>query len=325
MVERFAVLLALSACGTTTGSNADSGVIVDAGITDAAVAPVDAAMAAVDLHADTDAAAQTGARMFGVTVDDISNLSGIVASLSALPHRPTTRIVFDEGQPPSQYASAVSQIHFVSDVMGEILDSQFVAKVSVADYQTRTKEYLAALAGHVDIWEVGNEINGNWVDTSPGGAADVVAKMAGAFDLVRAAGGRTALTLYGCSDANAQHDMVTWANANVPARMRTGLDYVLVSFYEGDCGVAAPDWPGVFHQLRAIFPTAALGFGEVGAVDHAGQRITDPSVAGPYLRKYYGLSIPEPGYVGGYFWWYFAEDMVPQTSPMFSVLAMAIQ
>jgi hypothetical protein len=265
------------------------------------------------------------ARVYGVTVDDISDVSGIVASLGALPHKPTTRIVFDQAQQASYYANAVSAVHAVSFVMGEILDSAFVKDVSVADYAKRTSAYLAALSTDVDIWEVGNEINGNWLDTTAGGVADVVAKMTGAFDLVRAAGGRTALTLYGCSDSDPAHDMFQWANANVPSRMISGLDYVLVSYYEGDCTAPRSDWAAVFHELRQMFPTAGIGFGETGAVDSSGQNLADVSVETPYLQRYYGMQIAEPGYVGGYFWWYFYEDMVPSTKPLFRVLSDAIR
>jgi hypothetical protein len=35
------------------------------------------------------------------------------------------------------------------------------------------------------------------------------------------------------------------------------------------------------------------------------------------------MSVNVPRYVGGYFWWYFAEDMVPDTSPLLSVLTKA--
>jgi hypothetical protein len=259
----------------------------------------------------------------GVTVDDISDVSGIVAALGALPHRPTTRIVFDEGQPPSYYTQAVASIGAVSYVMGEILDSAFVSMVSPSAYTQRTTDYLNAFPTGVDLWEVGNEINGNWLGTT----SDVVAKMTGAYDLVKAAGGRTELTLYGCSDSDASYDMFNWVTANVPARMLTGLDYVLVSYYEGDCGAprALSAWPAVFQQLHQMFPNAGVGFGEVGAVDTNGQDINSPSVAGPYLQKYYGLQINVPAYVGGYFWWYFAEDMVPKTKPLFATLSAALQ
>jgi hypothetical protein len=52
-----------------------------------------------------DAASTTGgmplpAPLYGVTVDDISALSDVVTALGALPHRPTTRIVFDQGEMP---------------------------------------------------------------------------------------------------------------------------------------------------------------------------------------------------------------------------------
>ncbi len=258
----------------------------------------------------------------GVTVDDVSNLSAVVDALGSLPKKPIARIVFDETQAPAYYAQAVPAVHGVAYVMGEILDSQYVKNVTAAQYTQRTSSYLAAFPSGVDLWEVGNEINGNWLGTT----ADVVAKMTGAFDLVTAAGGRTELTLYGCTDSGAQYDMIAWAQANVPGRMRTGLDYVLVSYYEGDCGAPRTDWTGAFQQLRAIFPTAGLGFGEVGYVDTNGNDLAlqDESGAAAYLQKYYGMQAPVAGWVGGYFWWYFAEDMVPKTQPLFGVLSSAL-
>ncbi len=261
--------------------------------------------------------------LYGVTTDDISNVTETVAALAALPHKPTTRIVFDEGEQPSYYKQAVPAIGAVSYVMGEILDSEYVTTVSVSGYTKRTTDYLAAFPTGVDLWEVGNEINGNWL----GSTADVVAKMTGAFDLVKAAGGRTVLTLYGCSDSGAQYDMIKWTTANVPARMLTGLDYVLVSYYDGDCGVprTASDWPSVFQQLHALYPNSGLGFGEVGSVDQNGNDVGAASVAGPIVQQYYGLQIDVPSYVGGYFWWYFDEDMVPKTKPLFATLCGALQ
>jgi len=259
----------------------------------------------------------------GVTVDDVSNLPGIVAALGALPHRPTTRIVFDETEGPGYYAHPVAEIGKVSYVMGEILDSAYVANDSVSAYHARTAAYLKAFPTGVDLWEVGNEINGNWL----GKTSDVAAKMTGAFDLVKAAGGHTELTLYGCSDSGAAYDMFDWVTTNVPSRMRTGLDYVLVSYYAGDCGAprVLSEWPSVFQRLHEMFPNAGIGFGEVGAVDKNGNDVGDPSVAGPYLDDYYGLDVNVPNYVGGYFWWYFAEDMVPKTKPLFATLSAAMK
>jgi hypothetical protein len=297
--------------GGVRGSGGDAGTTTDGAPTDGSI----------DAAPSSDGGLALPSPLRGVTVDDISNLSDVVAALGALPHRPTTRIVFDEGEDPSYYTQAVASIGAVSYIMGEVLDSAFVSNVTIPAYTQRTTDYLNAFPTGVDLWEVGNEINGNWL----GNTSDVVAKMTGAYDLVKAAGARTELTLYGCSD-DASHDMFNWVTANVPARMLTGLDYVLVSYYEGDCTAprAFSAWPSVFQQLHQMFPNAGVGFGEVGAVDNNGQDINNAAVAGPYLQKYYGLQINVPNYVGGYFWWYFAEDMVPKTKPLFATLSAAL-
>lgn len=262
-------------------------------------------------------------RVYGVTIaNPWGQLPAILTSLKSLAFKPTARVVFDENVPASEYQSPVSQIHGVSFVMGELLDSFYVKRYSVAQYTQRTTEYLNALGGNVDIWEVGNEINGEWL----GNNADVVAKMSGAYDLVKAQGKKAALTLYynqGCW-SNSANEMFTWANANVPARMKQGLDYVLVSFYEDDCNGISPDWPAVFQKLGTMFPNSLIGFGETGTIYSAKKET--------YINRYYKLHIDHPRYIYGDFWWYFdmsqnggAGDMVPGTSYLWGVLNQAIQ
>jgi hypothetical protein len=238
-----------------------------------------------------------------------------VTSLQNLAHKPTTRVVFDEFVPASDYVSAVHKVHGVSAVMGEILDSAYVKLYSVADYKARTVEYLDAMPSDVDIWEVGNEINGEWL----GDTASVAAKMAGAYDLVKQRGKVTELTLYYNEDCweRADHEMFTWASANVPASMKSGLDYVLVSYYEDDCNGLQPDWPTVFRKLASMFPNSKIGFGECGTAFAARKAA--------YVERYYNMQIDLPQYVGGYFWWYYRQDMVPYTKTLWSVLNQAIQ
>ena len=43
-----------------------------------------------------------------------------------------------------------------------------------------------------------------------------------------------------------------------------------------------------------------------------------------YVERYYAMKVDHPRYVGGYFRWYFAEDMVPRSQPLFGVLSDAI-
>ena len=83
--------------------------------------------------------------------------------------------------------------------MGELLDSSDEAGISTVRFAERVTSYLSALGGKVDLWEIGNEVNGNWTAPCPG----VSAKLIAAYKEVNAAGGHAALTLYytvGCGD-----------------------------------------------------------------------------------------------------------------------------
>lgn len=252
--------------------------------------------------------------MYGVTIDSVGSLSATVTALDNLKYMPTTRIVFDEWVPASYYVNAVNQINPVSYVMGELLDSYYVKSYSLAQYKDRTTEYLNALGNKIDLWEVGNEINGEWLGDTP----TVVAKMTGAYDLVKAKGGRTELTLYYNEEcwANPANEMFTWTEKNVPAYMKNGLDYVLISYYEDDCNGLQPNWPAVFQKLSVMFPNSKIGFGEVGTLYSAKKAA--------YIDRYYNMQITAPRYVGGYFWWYFIQDMVPYTKALWMTLNNAL-
>jgi hypothetical protein len=104
--------------------------------------------------------------------------------------------------------------------------------------------------------------------------------------------------------------MFTWAAANLPAKLRAGLDDVLISYYPNDCHnhwPTAAGWQSVFDRLHAMFPNARLGFGESGISTDRGS----PATKAALLTRYYSLPITGDRYVGGYFWWYYAEDAVP--------------
>jgi hypothetical protein len=258
----------------------------------------------------------------GVTLDDVSDPGPIVASLAALPTKPIARVVFDPNTSPADYADAISALHPVAYLMGELVDSSAAKSYSVASYRQKTADFVNAFGRQVDLWEIGNEVNGEWVGPTP----DEVAKMQAAYQVVTAAGGRTALTLYynpNCWEQPA-NEMFTWANANVPAAMKAGLNYVFISYYPEDCNNYWPSqatWQSVFDQLHQMFPKAQLGFGESGNSndrDSVAQKIA-------LLNRYYGLRINGDHYVGGYFWWYYVEDALPHHgNPIWQALAADI-
>lgn len=243
--------------------------------------------------------------------------------LSSLGFKPTARIVFDEGVPAREYVKSTTEIGKTAFIMGELLDSFYVKGYTLQAYKDRTVEYLNTLGSKVDIWEIGNEINGEWLGDTP----TVVSKMTASYDIIKTAGKKTALTLYynqGCYEKKA-NEMFTWAQANIPDRMKAGLDYVLVSYYEDDCENLQPDWGPVFQKLGDMFPNSKIGFGETGTIYKA-RKAT-------YINRYYrDIKVNHPRFIMGNFWWYTdaqdngsAGDFVPKSGPLVDVLVEALK
>lgn len=254
-------------------------------------------------------------RVFGVTIDGIENMSSIITSLSSHNIKPVTRIVFDEFVPVSYYDTSVSRIHKVSFIMGELSDSYSFNQYSLQAYIDRVNEYYNALANRIDIWEIGNEINGEWLGNTP----DVVAKMTSAYNIIKSHNAKTELTLYynwNCW-SNPANEMFRWVNTNVPANMKAGLDYVLVSYYEDDCNNFQPNWQKMMDSLHVIFPNSKIGIGECGT--------STASKKAGYIQRYYTMNITTPNFVRGCFWWYYKQDCVPKTNALWTTLENAIK
>ena len=254
-------------------------------------------------------------KIWGVTIDDVDNLSSKVGSLSSHYQSPVVRIVFDEWQPATNYSQAVNAIDSVAYIMGELLDSYYFNQYSKAQWVARVNEYLNAFGNKVDLWEFANEINGEWL----GNKDSVIAKIDTAFGILKAANKKTALTLYynyNCW-SNPNNEMFKWTVQNIPARIKSQVDYVLVSYYEDDCNNFQPNWQKVFDSLHTIFPNSKLGIGECGT--------TNANKKKEYMTRYYSMNITTPGYIGGYFWWYYKQDCVPKTKALWTALDYLIK
>jgi hypothetical protein len=265
--------------------------------------------------------------LYGVTIDEISHLDELEASLGELPQRPTTRVYFDVHEPASYYAPALTSLDGVSAVMGELLDSSDEKSISTEAFAARVKSYLQTLGSEVGIWEVGNEVNGNWTGPYP----VVAAKLTEAYEDVAASAAKSALTLYAnnfgpnnCGDGAAELTPVQFAEQYVPSAVADGLDYVLLSYYPTQCGGREPSSEEVaayMRQLHSLFPHAELGFGEVGLPRKAhGAKLAQ---AQQIMHWAYSLNPGLPYYVGGYFWWYGAEDALRGRAPLAGALREA--
>lgn len=253
-------------------------------------------------------------KIYGVTLDAVDHIGDIATSLNHHSKRMTARVVFDEWIPASEYLSPVKKIRKVSSVMGEILDSYYFSQYSYSQYVDRVNEYIGTLGPYVDIWEIGNEVNGEWL----GNSDSVIAKIYTAYKIAKGQNKAVSLTLYynyNCW-SNQNNEMFRWINTELPFKMRYGIDYLLVSYYEDDCNNYQPNWQVVFDSLHVLFPNSRLGIGECGT--------TISSKKAEYITRYYTMNIATPRYIGGYFWWYYKEDCVPYTRPLWQVLENAI-
>lgn len=265
----------------------------------------------------------------GVTLESVGHLAEIEQALARHSRRPTARIVFQRGAGPARYARAVRRLHDDAYLMGEILDSTAVRRTTVREYRNRTRAFVRRFGSRLDYYEIGNELNGEWL----GRPRTIDAKVAAAYDVVErehaGLGLRSVVTLnyWPSRDCYARDWEATVPFARqLPRRVRQGVDLVLLSFYETACSPRArpsvEQFASTLRSLRRIFPGARVGIGELGAQGRADGLPQDPTPAEKerIARRYIGMhdrlrAEVGPRFVGGYFWWYYATDAVPWDRP----------
>jgi hypothetical protein len=264
---------------------------------------------------------------YGVTLDNDAGISKArlaaqTQALSTLPKRPWARVVADIGTTPADFARSLPAVHAVASTILELGDSSEVKAQTTPAYAAWVGSLVGTYASQVDVWEVGNEVNGEWVGTP----AQEMSRVQAAYTAVKAVGGKAMLTLYYNPNcwAKKSNELFTWlANGNVPAAMATGLDYVTISYYPGDCNNYWPTpatWQSVFDRLHKLFPQAQLGFGEAGT----SQRSLSTAARIALWQRYVGVKVAGDNYAGLGLWWTFAEDGVPAGSPFWQAFAASL-
>jgi len=219
------------------------------------------------------------------------------------------RIVFDPG-PPSVYTDLIAYAKSKGlKILGQPVDSSYDKKFTKKQYIQRFKDYMAAFPD-IDAWEVGNEINGNWL------TPEIPQKVAEVAAYCKSMHKTTVLTFFYQINTGGPEkwSMFTWINEHLPQSTRDNIDVVLVSLYEEQAplGIA---FDQVMTQLRAEFPKQKIGIGELGYWIK-GQRawwelskenaMFDGLIA--TASKYYPASFGYEGSVGGCFWWNFVRE-----------------
>ena len=160
-------------------------------------------------HAATQLQISSKGNLYGITIENPQQIDKIVESIKNLSWKPTVRVVFQaEDSNPTAYVAYLQKLKPYANIMGEILDSEAMQSMPESVYQKRVNDYVGQLDGYVDIWEIGNEINGSWL-----GDSNLRARNVGyAYDVVRSKNKPTALTTWydppSCVDST--YEMIKW-------------------------------------------------------------------------------------------------------------------
>jgi hypothetical protein len=227
----------------------------------------------------------------GITLDDVRNLTVEQrTALENLPAKTIVRVVFDADTTPDKYISALDYLRSLKlddgetrkiYIMGELLDSDYLARYrwdckasegctigedgnNFHDYKTRIDSYLnSELNEKVDIWEVGNEINGEWADEgcikkSDGGCVsdikeekDASGKKTKSVPQPKITARKIAYAVNAVKDKPIavtfihQPECTTWNDYTMSDWLRVSnlktliddkkIDYLLISYYEDNC------------------------------------------------------------------------------------------
>lgn len=246
--------------------------------------------------------------IYGITVDDSwyesLDAGQVLDAIRGMPVKPTVRIVMSDEISPEKYKKLFMQINKVAYVMASPVDSYYMNLYKGEEsYLKRFKDSYAALSDYVDIWEIGNEINGvEWIKQDP---ELIIGKVSKANAFIRSEGGKTALTLY-YTDPD-KEDMFEWISEYFSDELYREVDYILLSYYEDDNEGYKPKWEQVFSSLEKTFPGVKLGIGECGSISE-NSSVSDKIER---ARSYYTMESCSENFIGGYFWWSWIQDCVP--------------
>lgn len=278
-------------------------------------------------------------------------------------------IDYDDKDKLKHYVDSIEKLKSHASIMVNLSDSHDMYNYSTVDeFRLLVRTYLENLGQDVAVWEIGNEVNGEWVGWKTDGDGNVIIdgkkipfdKMdekllqhkrefvrdqidgayqeIAAYEKAKKKDLKIALTLYYNDDGTghkcwekSEYEMFNWTTNYVNADLKRDLDYVFISFYEDkkDCPILSKKpktdtltWIRIFKHLGTVFTSddagkGKLGFGEFAPQCHdCGDRSCCQADKKEFITRYYStyhkgiVAANIPKYVGGFFYWYFYQDMV---------------
>jgi hypothetical protein len=274
-----------------------------------------------------------GSDWWGVTVDRTNRYPQVVDSISDLVDgrkgQAYVRIVMDPGTPARRYDGIVRTAHREGVVVvGQLADSSAMKRYSVRQWKHRVRAFVSHFSG-VHVWEIGNEVNGEWLGPRVAPKLDYAAR----YIKEKRPRDTTMLTFYWQmgTAARPQTSIFQWIHDNVSPSLERHVDVVALSMWIGDApmGIAMDE---VFHRLGELFPTQHLAIGELGywspgttkAWWWRSKRDPTGSVRRALVRQMYLADLAFPRSVGGVFWWYYVQEMFPH-SPLWKAMHAVVR
>lgn len=269
-----------------------------------------------------------GPPLWGFTLTDMRADNPDVRSAAELARqtdRPTAvRLVFDLERGVDAYREKVAEASRAGlVVVGQILDSTDMAEVDMDRWQRRVAEFVDGLP-EVGVWEVGNEINGDWLGSQVSEKVDYAARY-----VREHTSARTMITLlWQLGEGKKDTSMFTWVDENLAPSTRALIDEVGLSLYP-DTHPLGVSLDRVMLTLDREFASSRLSVTELGyrvpGTPHTWWwGSTDEQEAKRVIADYYGRAIRGYPYSsGGPYWWLFTQE-APQDSPLWSTFRTAM-
>jgi len=242
--------------------------------------------------------------VIGVTIDRIEKpgIGDIYEALRKIPQIDSCAVVCDPGRSTDDYyeliAGAPIYLSKRFPVYLTLFDSsEMAAGINPSSYRKKFLQFINRFPFHEVIYEVGNEINGEWVK----GGFDLSLL---AHETCKESYQKTLLTLYlneGCY-GNDESFIWTWLD-NHDVSLFKELDYIGISFYEKDCKGVEPNWDLVFSRVSSYFPDSKIIIRECGSEEgHFSKKLFKK-----YYQNFKGNHEKFEGFFG---WWYFCNQVV---------------
>jgi len=243
-----------------------------------------------------------------VTMESVSTYQSDMNKLAAMSGPfAWVRIVFQVETDPPYYTTAVNYAKSLGlKILGEPVDSSADKRYTDTEFMQRFTNYVTAFP-NIDAWEIGNEVNGGW------SSSDVATRTANAAAYVKGLGYKTYLTLFWqINTADKTYALFNWISNNLPASVRSNIDYVGLSQYQEQAPVGAV-FDQVMQRMRVEFPNQLIGLGELGYWIEGQQfwwayNTNVTTAKDMVVAQYYNATLGYANADGGCFWWNFSES-----------------